>query len=207
LGHIDENKISAVDILSGAALMARKKVLDQLQGFDERFFMYAEDIDLSYRVLQLGYKNYYHAAITLLHFKGESSPRNSNYYRQFFGAMSLFIKKYTGTVYPSLLSYVLQKIIDVRILFSFLFSRPLTTDPVIPKRFDTTGGRLSAAIQHDPLSLHRLYIAGQELSYRDVILLVQKEGRFRICYFHAKGSKSISGGSSSRSSGVGFLLP
>lgn len=206
-GHIDEYSSSAVEILSGAALMARKNVLDQLQGFDERFFMYAEDIDLSYRILQNGYKNYYNAAITLLHFKGESSPRNSTYYRQFFGAMSLFIKKYTGTAYTSLLSYFLQKIIDVRMLYSSLFTRTRTTATVIPRCFDITGGRLTTALVHDPLSLHRLYIAGQELSFRDVILMVQKEGRFRICYFHAKGSKSISGGSSRRSSGVGFLLP
>ncbi|MFM2145927.1 MAG: hypothetical protein RL732_763 [Bacteroidota bacterium] len=207
LGHLDEKKSSAVEVLSGAALMARKDVLDELQGFDERFFMYAEDIDLSHRIQRLGYKNYYNPSITLVHFKGESSPHNATYYSQFYGAMSTFIIKYTGTIYPPSLSHSLQLIIRVRILFSTFIRTTRMAVNKIPGSFDMTGGRPTKAIVHDPLSMNRLYVAGQEMSFRNVISLLQKEGRFRNCYFHAEGSKSIAGGSSRRSSGAGFLLP
>ena len=57
LGHLDENKSNEVDVLAGAFMMIRKEVLDKVGSFDETFFMYGEDIDLSYRIQQAGYKN------------------------------------------------------------------------------------------------------------------------------------------------------
>ena len=61
MGHLDETTSHAVDILSGAFLMIKKTVLDKSGGFDEQFFMYGEDIDLSYRIQQAGFQNYYFA--------------------------------------------------------------------------------------------------------------------------------------------------
>ena len=50
LGHLTENKNHQVDVLAGAFMMIPKKILDEVGNFDERFFMYGEDVDLSYRI-------------------------------------------------------------------------------------------------------------------------------------------------------------
>ncbi len=98
LGHLDPMKDHEVDVLSGAFFMARKAVLERTGGFDEHFFMYGEDIDLSYRIQKLGYHNYYCARTTIIHFKGESTRKGSlNYVRMFYLAMIIFVQKhYTG---------------------------------------------------------------------------------------------------------------
>jgi N-acetylglucosaminyl-diphospho-decaprenol L-rhamnosyltransferase len=94
LGHLSSTKTHPVDILSGAFLLARKATLDTTGGFDERFFMYAEDIDLSYRIQQAGYLNYYLPDCTIIHFKGESTRRDARYVKQFYTAMIQFVEKH-----------------------------------------------------------------------------------------------------------------
>lgn len=98
LGHLDNTTTQEVDVLAGAFMMIKKDVLDHTGGFDEQFFMYGEDIDLSYRIQQAGYKNYYYADETIIHFKGESTRRGTlNYIRLFYSAMIIFVgKHYTG---------------------------------------------------------------------------------------------------------------
>ena len=97
LGHLEKNRDHQVDVLAGAFMMIRKEVIEKTGGFDETFFMYGEDVDLSYRIQQLGYKNYYFAGTTIIHFKGESTKRGSlNYVRMFYQAMSLFVRKHYG---------------------------------------------------------------------------------------------------------------
>lgn len=98
LGFLAENEIHEVDVLCGAFFMAKRNVPEQLGGFDEAFFMYGEDIDLSYRIQESGKKNYYLGTETIIHFKGESARKGSlNYVRIFYQAMSVFVKKhYTG---------------------------------------------------------------------------------------------------------------
>jgi GT2 family glycosyltransferase len=95
LGHLDENKNHEVDVLAGAFMMVRRDLLNQLNGFDEVFFMYGEDVDLSYRIQKIGFKNYYIAETSILHFKGESTRKGSlNYVRMFYNAMSIFVRKH-----------------------------------------------------------------------------------------------------------------
>lgn len=96
MGHLDENKTSEVEVLSGAFMFVRKKVLDITGGFDERFFMYAEDIDLSWRILKAGYKNYYFPETAIIHYKGASTKKDFRYVKQFYLAMSQFAKKHYG---------------------------------------------------------------------------------------------------------------
>lgn len=97
LGYLDENKNHEIDVLAGAFMMIKKEVLDKVGGYDENFFMYGEDVDLSYRIQKSGYKNYYFAESTIIHFKGESTKKGSmNYVRMFYTAMSLFVKKHYG---------------------------------------------------------------------------------------------------------------
>lgn len=83
-----------VEILVGAFMLLKRRVYNEVNGFDEDFFMYGEDIDLSYRTLKKGYKNYYNGTVSILHFKGESTIRNKVYRQRFYGAMKLFYNKH-----------------------------------------------------------------------------------------------------------------
>ncbi len=95
LGYLDKDKTHQVDILSGAFMLLRKSVLDQIGLLDETFFMYGEDIDLSYRITQAGYKNYYFPESRIIHYKGESTKKSSmNYVFMFYTAMIIFAKKH-----------------------------------------------------------------------------------------------------------------
>ena len=98
LGYLDENENHEVDVLAGAFMFMRKSVLDKIGLLDETFFMYGEDIDLSYRVQLGGFKNYYVADTTIIHYKGESTRKGSlNYVKVFYNAMIIFAKKhFTG---------------------------------------------------------------------------------------------------------------
>ena len=94
-GHLPENKTASVEVLSGAFMMISKKIMDRIKGFDEDYFMYAEDIDMSYRVKKTGFKNYYFAETSIIHFKGESTKKtDAEYVRNFYGAMKLFVEKH-----------------------------------------------------------------------------------------------------------------
>ena len=94
-GNLPEKQTNEVDVLAGAFMMLSRQVLDKVKGFDEDYFMYGEDIDLSYRVQKTGFKNYYFAETSIIHFKGESTQKNSyNYIRVFYAAMKLFIAKH-----------------------------------------------------------------------------------------------------------------
>ncbi len=95
LGHLSNSSDHAIDVVSGAYFMVRRSVLERVGVFDEQFFMYGEDIDLSYRIQQAGYTNYYFAGSTILHFKGESTQKQSfRYVKLFYGAMSQFVQKH-----------------------------------------------------------------------------------------------------------------
>ena len=93
-GHLPENENNPVDVLSGAFMMVKRDVFEKVNGFDESFFMYGEDIDISLRIMKLGYKNYYLGKISVKHFKGGSTTYNYKYVRDFYGAMNLFVKKH-----------------------------------------------------------------------------------------------------------------
>ncbi|MGZ8557104.1 MAG: glycosyltransferase family 2 protein [Chitinophagaceae bacterium] len=105
LGNLDKDKDNEVDVLAGAFMMIKKELLDNTGGFDEIFFMYGEDVDLSYRMQKSinpatgnNYKNYYFSGSSIIHFKGESTKRASmNYVRMFYNAMSIFVRKHYGS--------------------------------------------------------------------------------------------------------------
>lgn len=92
--HIENEAIGEVEILVGAFMFLKRQVYNEVGGFDEDYFMYGEDIDLSYRVLQSGYKNYYFGKTTVIHYKGESTLKDKTYARRFFGAMQIFYEKH-----------------------------------------------------------------------------------------------------------------
>ena len=121
LGHLSENENHEVDVLAGAFMMIPKAILNEIGNFDERFFMYGEDVDLSYRIQQAAYKNYYFAESTIIHFKGESTKRGSmNYVRLFYQAMNLFVKKHYSGSRAGIFIFFIQLAIIARAAFSAL---------------------------------------------------------------------------------------
>lgn len=95
LGYLDEHVNHSVEVLAGACMFVRHQLLQQLQGFDESYFLYGEDIDLSFRIKAAGYENVYFAGTTILHFKGESSRNKSlTRLKYFYGAMLVFVRKH-----------------------------------------------------------------------------------------------------------------
>lgn len=95
LGYLDNDKVNEVDVLSGAFMLLRKSVLNKTGLLDEAFFMYGEDIDLSYRITKEGYKNYYFPEARIIHYKGESTKKSSiNYVVVFYRAMQIFARKH-----------------------------------------------------------------------------------------------------------------
>ncbi|WP_367389759.1 glycosyltransferase [Lewinella sp. LCG006] len=95
LGYLSEHETHEIEVLSGAFMFMRRSALDKVGLLDEAFFMYGEDIDLSYRIVQGGYKNYYLPTTTIIHYKGESTKKGSlNYVKAFYQAMIIFARKH-----------------------------------------------------------------------------------------------------------------
>lgn len=121
LGYLDEFDTNPVDVLAGAFMFIRKSVLNEIGLLDETFFMYGEDIDLSYRITQAGFKNYYFPETTIIHYKGESTKKQSvNYVRIFYKAMIIFAEKhYTGSNKKAFTTFI-NSAIYLRALVSLL---------------------------------------------------------------------------------------
>ena len=95
LGHLAENEAARIEILSGACMFLRKETLHKVGLLDESFFMYGEDIDLSYRITLGGYENWYYPNARIIHYKGESTKKSSvNYVFVFYNAMAIFAQKH-----------------------------------------------------------------------------------------------------------------
>lgn len=97
-GHTSPDEIAIVEVLSGAFMFLRGDMLKKLGGLDEAFFMYGEDIDLSYRITQSGYALAYYPT-PILHYKGESEHASHNrkrYIESFYGAMGIFYRKHAS---------------------------------------------------------------------------------------------------------------
>ena len=95
LGFLSEFETAEAPVLSGAFMFIRMEALQKAGFLDEDFFMYGEDIDLSVRILQAGFKNYYFPETTIIHYKGESTRKGTvNYVRIFYQAMILFAEKH-----------------------------------------------------------------------------------------------------------------
>ncbi len=121
LSFLDKEKIHSIEILSGAFMMMRKKVLDEIGYLDETFFMYGEDIDLSYRIIKHGYKNYYFPETTIIHYKGESTKKGSiNYVKIFYKAMIIFAEKHFSKKNIKIFSFLINIAIYFRAILSLI---------------------------------------------------------------------------------------
>jgi GT2 family glycosyltransferase len=92
--YLDEHRVNSIEIISGAFGCFRHNLLEKVGLLDEDFFMYGEDIDLSYRILLEGFSNYY-IPTPILHYKGESTQKNSfRYVHRFYKSMLIFFNKH-----------------------------------------------------------------------------------------------------------------
>ncbi|HPR57786.1 MAG TPA: glycosyltransferase [Bacteroidales bacterium] len=121
LSYLHPDKIHAVDVLSGAFMLIRKSVLDKIGGLDESYFMYGEDIDLSYRINLEGYKNYYFPETRIIHYKGESTKKSSiNYVLVFYQAMIIFATKHFSQKNARLFSFLINLAVYFRASLAIL---------------------------------------------------------------------------------------
>ncbi|MDD2436087.1 MAG: glycosyltransferase family 2 protein [Massilibacteroides sp.] len=135
LPYLNPDKQHKVDVLAGAFMFIRRPALDKAGLFDESFFMYGEDIDLSYRLTLAGYVNYY-LPERILHYKGESTKhKDFKYIKAFYNAMLIFYKKY----YPrssGFMRLTVRSALGIKALWTSCFGRKnaTTTRPKNKKR-------------------------------------------------------------------------
>ncbi len=96
MSHLPWDQPSQIQVISGAYCLLRRKALDEVGLLDEDFFMYGEDIDLSYRLLKGGWQNWF-LPFDIVHYKGESTQKSSfRYVHVFYQAMLIFFRKHYG---------------------------------------------------------------------------------------------------------------
>lgn len=117
--YLDKEEANPIEIISGAYMMLRRSTIEKTGALDEEFFMYGEDIDLSYRILKEGYKNYY-LPHRILHYKGESTNKSTyRYVHTFYRAMQLFFKKHYSH-YSMLVSLPINIAIWTRAILAYI---------------------------------------------------------------------------------------
>lgn len=139
--YLDENEAARIEVISGAFMMLRRSALDEVGLLDETFFMYGEDIDLSYRLLLGGYSNYY-LPCSIIHYKGESTKKTSfRYVRNFYNAMLIFYDKHfakkhrwltllvrMGIYFMGISEFLIRQRYLITLLFTKLTNRNLQTN-------------------------------------------------------------------------------
>ena len=227
VGNLHEDEIAEVDVLPGAFFMARRQMLTELNGFDENFFMYGEDIDLSYRIKNSGCKNYYLGTTVAIHFKGESTQKDRPAYRKnFYHAMKIFVDKHyskasatflktaiSATTFFSSFKRTIQKNSD---LGSAHFLLVGADDDIQSAEKILLPLHYSFEKIHSLSQLHQtskfkhqtsnLVFCTGKLSYGETIDFVTRNNNRFSYYWHKGGSKSITGSSSSNTMGKIYHL-
>ncbi len=219
MGHLSSEKNQQVEILSAAYMMVRKMSLEMTGGFDEQFFMYGEDIDLSWRIRQAGFQNIFLSDTTIIHFKGESTPKDRKHIEIFYSAMKIFIQKHFRK--KSLFFSVLLNIgMRLRQLFATSFLNfSSRTRPAKPGRIYVRGTEEQKKIWTQKLiSQNRLvvstgemadeiiYCEGPELTWKSIISEIKMAKTNRLYKFHGWKTTAAVGSSLSRGLGEVFEL-
>lgn len=190
LGWLSEDENHHVAVLSGAFLMIRKDLYQSIGGFDERFFMYGEDIELSYAVMDKGFSNHCLGETTILHFKGESTIKDRNYRHHFFEAMNLFNEKRASWLVKNLTKPMIRVIkwIMIQIDANLKKNQPILKKLSMEKP-PTEAGIIEVEDASIPTVLH---VAGEGYTYEKIIKYIEQHPQ-KIHYIHHLSSKSIVG--------------
>lgn len=176
--HLSENETGEVEILVGALMLLKKELYQELGGFDEDCFMYSDDIDLSYRVLQKGRSNFYFHETAVIHYKGESTVKDGTYMKRFKEAMEFFYKKHFKV--------------------SFLFSVFMKCGIVLFSIIKRIQGRVKEKI----VPKKYLLISDSEILIKIIADLVQK----KVDFLNWKTEKEVNLSSISVRNGVRLIL-
>ena len=172
LGQKPERQTHAAPILSGACMCIPRSVLDRAGAFDEQFFMYAEDIDLSYRIEQKGFTNYYIADTTIIHFKGESTHKDARHIKLFYGTMLQFRRKHFKGIFSRLFNNLIGIAIWIKVAFA---------------------GGSEQTTPTDAASYDIILTEGDNLSFKEIIRQLQGPYKGRKVLIHAGVSGSAVG--------------
>lgn len=176
--HLSANQTGKVEILVGAFMFLKKELYDEVGGFDEDCFMYSDDIDLSYMVLQKGKTNYYFHETTVIHYKGESTIKDGTYMKRFQEAMEFFYKKHFEV--------------------SFLFSTFMKIGIVFFSVIKRIQGRTKAK----SVSENFLLLSASEALVKIIALLVQK----KVNFLEWKSEKEVNLSSNSIKKGTQIIM-
>jgi len=173
VSNLKESEIGKSPVFVGAFMLLKRSLYEALGGFDERYFMYGEDIDLSYSILNAGFDNYYYGKTTVIHYKGESTLKDEVYAKRFYGAMQLFYKKYFKSNF----------------LFDIAVSLGVKIIPIV-----------KSVLKDDELEKRtELTLETAELSFKEMIQLFEKQEYYYS--IHLKNTNFTIGSKSSKSRG------
>ncbi|WP_127132633.1 glycosyltransferase family 2 protein [Pseudoflavitalea rhizosphaerae] len=215
LGHLQEKESNEVDVLAGACMLVRRKAIELTGGFDERFFMYAEDIDLSFRIKKAGFRNFYFTGTTIIHFKGESTLKDARYVRHFYEAMILYVRKHYKGIGAWSYVQLLKAMIAIRSV--------LQSSPAVPKGLSKDQ---SIAVTGDPDTVKRIVrglgeqqvtnqpqqadvlicCEGADFTFRELIGKIEELAPGKRAFVHGSGTECAVGSASKDRQGEVILL-
>jgi GT2 family glycosyltransferase len=214
-GHLNERGVHPIEVVAGAFMMVSKRVLQETGGFDERFFMYAEDIDLSKRIYDAGFQNYYLGNLPIIHFKGESTSKDKQYVQMFYDAMKLYLEKhYRGK--RSALSLMLMKSgIGMRSLISGVRVNRKNENAVEVKKAFFIGDAASIeevkrkwpGVKEEDTADMVVICEGDAYPFSAVIEFVEKLSLPKVALIHAARSCSVVSSAAKKNQGNAIALP
>lgn len=188
--QVDQGATADVDILTGAFMFLKKKVYEEVGGFDEDFFMYGEDIDLSYRISKAGYKNFYLGDVKVIHFKGESTIKDKAYFQSFYGAMGIFYKKHfkpnfilnafiNGVVNSTILiksnaTKKVEKQEDHSFEWTYAGRNKKTYDK-LQSLFPKATGSMIQTISDKPIATEKLFLDSADFTFSQIIVCIDQQ--------------------------------
>ncbi len=228
-GHLPEKENNKVDVLAGAFMMLSKKAIELTKGFDDNFFMYGEDIDLSYRIQKAGLQNYYLGDTTIIHFKGESTQKKSLHYIEiFYGAIKRFVDKHyrgqriknrlmtivicSGKLFAKskqffLITKASEKIIDsLKCIYVGNDTQLENVNEIINSSGNkiiantNTISNVSTLIEKN--NADAVILSEDNLSYKTIIETVEKLPKKYLALFYQAGATSIIGSNNKNERGV-----
>ena len=196
--QLGENETGKVAVLVGAFMFMQRKLYSDIGGFDEDYFMYGEDIDLSYKVLKAGYNNYYFGNTAIIHFKGESTLRDKYYAKRFYDAMQVFYSKHfkKNLIFNILvwfgirLVYVFRKtpITKKKITEHYIFVSKKRNN--LLEKVITKGIELQPILNENLRKNTEIIFDGNLLDYSEIIKLMENNNKEKSITFKILPKKS-----------------
>ena len=191
--EVGEFETAPCEILVGAFIFTTKQIYKQIGGFDARYFMYGEDIDISYSAELAGYTNYYVGDITVLHYKGESTKRDKKYFKIFFEAMMIFLSKYYQK------NWINYQVLRSGIALKYLIS-------IIKFNFSNESNRIKVEVNKNELnwinqlselknqSKQNIVLDAERFSYKEILSTISQYNSSNTSfYIHPKNKNYVIG--------------